>query len=71
MSAPSSQKNNQQGTAKYANSNLNPVFAKPSQSATAPGAGGTLTRNGMLVLSKVGRAPRHITRKRSANDLHC
>ncbi|GIL74137.1 hypothetical protein Vretimale_4920 [Volvox reticuliferus] len=51
MSSSSSNKNQTQ--AKYANSNLNAVFAKPTASAAAQSStSGTINRNGMLVLSK-------------------
>ncbi|KXZ53187.1 hypothetical protein GPECTOR_7g1079 [Gonium pectorale] len=52
MSASKPDQKNQP-PAKYANSNLNAVFAKPSAPAAAQSStSGTINRNGMLVLSK-------------------
>lgn len=56
MSSQTSSNNQQknQAPAKYANSNLNAVFAKPSAPAAAQSStSGTINRMGMLVLSKV------------------
>jgi hypothetical protein len=49
--------NKNSGQTKYANSNLNGVFAKSSPAAGPAGSGGGVNRfSGMLVLPKVGGA---------------